>query len=62
MSETTLLEKLRELGDAREKVARSLADLSTRATFLDGQIALVVELLGGPEKVKALLEETPPAE
>lgn len=59
MNETALLEKLRELGDLREKVARSLADLATRATFLDGQIAVLVDLLGGPEKVKALLEQPP---
>ena len=57
MDESTLLGKLRELGDQRERVNRSLADLSAQATFLDGQIALLVDLLGGPERVRSLLQK-----
>ena len=57
MDESTLLGKLRELGEQRERVNRSLADLSAQATFLDGQIALLVDLLGGPERVRCLLQE-----
>ena len=56
MDESTLLGKLRELGEQRERVNRSLADLSAQATFLDGQIALLVDLLGGPERVRSLLQ------
>ena len=59
MTETDLLAKLRELGEQRERINQDLAQLSARGVFVDGQIAFAVELLGGPEKVKALLVEAP---
>lgn len=62
MTETSLIEKLRELGDHRQKVGQQPEQLAQQATFLDGQLALLVDLLGGPERVKALLEQPQPTE